>query len=300
MNWTTEKLGATDAQILRDITLSKVLNTECEFPKVNPFFRKNPCIRAPHIPFEYTPQEKINVYKIHKDPKFLSQMSGIVLRNYQEEVIDNYQKSRFNLIVNSRQTGMSQMLALEAFHFIISNTDKSVAIFANKMESATNILDRIKSLYLRLPYYAKPGVKIWNYRRVEFDNGCTIRCHTSRSVTIGYDIDFAIIDNFAHFYKGHDFCKAMFPSITLHKDSKISITSTPNGDNYFKKLVDESTMFTKQWIYWNQVPGRGDDWKKQEIYAVGGIKAFAQEYDLLFSGTKEWNRYLVLEKLIKN
>lgn len=300
MNWTTEKLGATDAQVLRDITLSKVLNTECDFPKVNPFFRKNPCIRAPNIPFECTPEEKVVVYKLHKDPKFVAHMSGIVLRGYQEEVIDNYQNTRFNLIVNSRQTGMTQMLALEAFHFILSNTDKSVAIFSNMMDSATEILDKIKSLYLRLPYYAKPGVKRWGQKIVEFDNGCIIRCHSTRHPTIGYDIDFAIIDNFAHFPKGYEFCKAMLPTITAHRDSKISITSTPNGDNYFKNLVYESTTFKKQWIYWNQVPGRGDDWKKQEIYAIGGIKAFAQEYELLFSGTKEWKRYLALEKLIKN
>ncbi len=300
MKWTTEKIGATNNQVLRDITLSNVLGVECEFPKINPFFRKNPCIRAPYVPFECTPDEIINHVKVRKSPKYLSHMTGIVLRDFQEEVIENYQNNRFNLVINSRQTGMTQMLSLEALHFILSNSDKSVAIYSNKIDSATEILDKIKSLYLRLPYYIKPGVKRWNQKCVQFDNGCIIRCHASRFPAIGYNVDFLILDNFSHFHKPGIFASSIFPVITSLKYSKISISSTPNGDNYFKSLVDKSTMFKKQWIYWYQVPNRDDNWKKQEIYNIGGIEAFAQEYELLFSGTKEWKRYLTLENLIKN
>ena len=309
--WTSlkvESIKGDKKSLLRDITINGILGiNEDEFPTTNPFYQKNENLRASNILFEYTDEEKETICKIHKDPQYLASLirifdKKITLRDYQQESIDNYKSNRFNIIVNSRQTGSTTTLAIQALHYILSNHGKSIAIFANKIDAATEILDKIKQLYYTLPYYAKPGVKAWNIKAVDFDNGCRIRCHASnKNLAIGYTIDFAIIESIAHMYptKANTISTVLIPIMSATSNSKITIVSTPNGNNHFKKLVDDnSNSFKKQWIYWYQVPGRDEAWKQQEIYNIGGREAFAQEYDLLFQGTKEWKRYFNLENIV--
>jgi hypothetical protein len=296
MNWSTEKINATNEQILRDVNISNLLNEESEFPKSDPFFKNNPCIRASNIPFDLTSEEIKCINKLN-NARFLANFCNLKLRDYQEKAIDNYQSNRFNLIVNSRQTGITSILSLKALHFILSNKNKSIAIFSSKIDSSVEIISKIKELYLKMPFYAKPGVKLWNQKTIKFDNDCIVKCYTNKNVDFDHKIHFCIVDGLSHFWNVHYFCQKIFPTIYSDTDSKISIVSSPNGNNYFKKLVDTDIMFNKQWIYWHQVPNRGLDWKKETIKDIGGIEAFAQEYELLFSGSVEWNRYLNLEKL---
>jgi hypothetical protein len=47
-------------------------------------------------------------------------------------------------------------------------------IVANKGDTATEIVDKIKSIYSLIPFFLKPGIKVWNQKSLTFDNGCRI------------------------------------------------------------------------------------------------------------------------------
>lgn len=306
MNWSTKlidlypKYNITEQ---RDSRISNVLGIDEEkWPITKPFYRNNPNLRARNISFDYTDDEKVEIIKL-QDPLYFSNSmkfnGSIKLRSYQEEIINNYKNNRFNLIVSSRQTGSSLLNAIQILHYALANNDKYVLVISNKIQSSISILDKIKILYENMPYFSKCGVITYNNSEIKFDNGTTIRVG-SPVLFLGRNIDFLVIDEFAHIPDKviNNFYASIIPVISAHKYSKISISSTPNGNNLFKKLVSENTnMFNKQLIHWSLTPGRNEKWKKDEINMIG-LESFMREYELLFEGTKEWNRYLNLEKLV--
>lgn len=98
----------------------------------------------------------------------------IRLRDYQKNVLENFQMNRLNLLMSARQTGKTVCAAIFLLWFSCFQKDKTVAILANKAATAKSILEEIKFAYEKLPEWLKPGVKEYNALSVEFDNGCKI------------------------------------------------------------------------------------------------------------------------------
>jgi hypothetical protein len=84
-----------------------------------------------------------------------------------------------------------------------------------------------------------------------------------------------------------DFWRSVWPTISRSKKSKVLIASTPNGtDNLFYKLYDGSmrgeNSFVTSIIKWNDVPGRDEEWKKEQIKILGSVESFEQEFNCTF------------------
>jgi hypothetical protein len=90
-----------------------------------------------------------------------------------------------------------------------------------------------------------------------------------------------------------EFLQSVFPVVSSSKTSKIIIVSTPNGmGNEFYKIytratlaldgedkVDDRFRWTPVKVDWWDVPGRDENWKKQQLETFNGDeKAFAQEF----------------------
>ena len=59
-------------------------------------------------------------------------------------------------------------------------------ICANKLQTAIEIMDRIRKAYENLPFWIKPGILTYNKGEIEFANGSVIRaCSTSSSAARG-------------------------------------------------------------------------------------------------------------------
>lgn len=153
-------------------------------------------------------------------------------------------------------------------HTILFNNDKNVMIVANKGDTATEIVDKIKSIYTLLPFFLKPGVKTWNQKSLTFENGCRIKTSArTKTPAIGFTIDLLYLDEFAHIPSNiiEPYYTAAFPTVSAIKNSKIIITSTPNGMNLFHKILTnaerpdgdpQKNNFKATRVYWHQVPGR--------------------------------------------
>ncbi len=299
--WSTELLSASLSPkcVNRDKKLSKLVGGSM-FPKTSPYFRGNKLLRSSIITFKYTNEEKISLYKIKSDSKYLCELVGIVPRDFQNELLNNLYNNRFNLIIKSRQSGTSTICAVEALSYSY-NCDKAILIISDRLDNAKRIISIILYLYKSLPFYAKLGIRSYSEKEIRFENGTLIRAatfHNNSHSAYSMNYDFTIVDNFAYLDKksGEAFLKSLYPIIYARVDSRLTILSSPNGDNLFKELVFTKNIFNKQWIYYYQIPGRDNEWINNEISKIGEL-AFMQEYELIFSGTKEWNRRVSLSKL---
>lgn len=195
-------------------------------------------------------------------------IQNIKLRGYQKEILDLYTKNRFSILMGSRQIGKTINAAITMLHYVTFNNDKNIMIVANIASTTVEIIDKIKSIYQQLPFFLKVGLKNWNQRTIIFENGCRIKSAArSKTPAIGFTIDFLYLDEFAHIPSNiiEPYYTAVFPVVSAIENSKIVITSTPNGMNLFYKLLIDAERpdgdplknnYKAKRVYWYQVPGR--------------------------------------------
>ena len=245
----------------------------------NPWLKSEVGLRRQGVTFKMTSDEQqeyvrcavdINhfVEKYCKVKREDGSIGSIFLRDYQKEILNNFVNSRFTILMASRQVGKTISAAIFMLHKILFDNDKNIMIVANKGDTAVEIVDKIKSIYSLLPFFLKPGIKTWNQKSLTFENGCRIKTSArTKTPAIGFTIDVLYLDEFAHIPSNiiEPYYTAAFPTTAAVQNSKIIITSTPNGMNLFHKLLTDAERpdgdpqknnYKAMRVYWYQVPGR--------------------------------------------
>lgn len=245
----------------------------------NPWLKSEIGIKRSGISFKMTTEEQEEYVRCALDIHYFTEkyckvktedgsIDNIVLRDYQKEILDNFVNNRFNILMASRQVGKTISSSIFMLHTILFSNDKNIMIVANKGDTATEIVDKIKSIYALLPFFLKPGIKIWNQKSLTFDNGCRIKTSArTKTPAIGFTIDVLYLDEFAHIPSNiiEPYYTAAFPVTSAIQNSKIIITSTPDGMNLFHRLLTnaerpegdpQKNNYKAMRVYWYQVPGR--------------------------------------------
>lgn len=267
--------------------------------KNSPFKDNDPVWKKAKIVFEYTPDELEEVRKCKADPMYFASTyahvmtdDGVVqveLRDYQEEILQSFNKNRFNCLMASRQIGKTVMAGVFIAWYLVFHTDKNVLAVANVATTTKEVLEKIKSVIENLPFFLKPGCVSNNVMSMKFDNNCRlIGRTTTKNTGIGFTIHVLYIDEFAHINPSYldFFYRAIYPTIEASKRSKVIITSTPNGMNRFHDIYMDSVNgkngYVPLRVDWWQVEGRDEEWKKLTIANMGSEEDFNQEYGLQF------------------
>jgi len=245
----------------------------------NPWLKSEVGLRRAGVSFRMSPEEQAEYIKCALDVHYFTEqyckvktedgsVGQIKLREYQKEILDNFVNSRFNILMASRQVGKTISASIFMLHTILFSNDKNIMIVANKGDTAVEIVDKIKSIYSLLPFFLKPGIKTWNQKSLTFENGCRIKTSArSKTPAIGFTIDVLYLDEFAHIPSNiiEPYYTAAYPTVSAVQNSKIIITSTPNGMNLFHKLLTDAERpegdplknnYKPMRVYWHQVPGR--------------------------------------------
>jgi hypothetical protein len=245
----------------------------------NPWLKSEVGLRRAGVAFKMSSDEQQEYVKCALDVHYFVEkyckvkredgsIGNIKLRDYQKEILDNFVQNRFNILMASRQVGKTISSAIFMLHKILFDNDKNIMIVANKGDTAVEIVDKIKSIYTLLPFFLKPGIKTWNQKSLTFENGCRIKTSArTKTPAIGFTIDVLYLDEFAHIPSNiiEPYYTAAFPTTAAVQNSKIIITSTPNGMNLFHKLLTDAERpegdpqknnYKAMRVYWYQVPGR--------------------------------------------
>jgi hypothetical protein len=243
---------------------------------------------------EYIKCAKDPVYFIEHYVKIITLDKGFVqisLYPFQKQAVQDINDNRRVIVKAGRQVGKTTMVVGYILWYILFNEDKFVAILANKAPTAREILNRIKIAYESLPLWLQQGVRVWNKGDIELENNCRVMATSTASSAIrGYSISLLYLDEFAFVPSNiaDEFFTSVYPTISSGTQSKILISSTPNGMNHYYRMWTEAVEGQNGFKYieanWRQVPGRDQAWADDQRRILGEEK-FLQEMECEFMGS---------------
>jgi len=257
-------------------------------------------------------EEELKEYiKCRKDPVYFFKTYGRVrhprkglmpfdLYDFQEETLNKFLDTSYNVILKARQLGISTLCAAYAGWLANFFKDKEVFILATKRDTATNLVDKVRVFLQEIPDFLKSDMLVDNRQSIELANGSKIKAGatgtTSKDAARSEALSLLIIDE-AAFIKAMDtIWVAAQPTLSTGGDC--IVLSSPNGiGNWFHKTYIEAAAGTSEKVGskhisfnpivlpWSLHPDRDDEWARLEKKKIGD-QAFAQEHgcDFLQSG----------------
>ena len=213
------------------------------------------------------------------------------LYDCQKEKVDVIMNNRKVILMEGRQQGKTITSAACILHYTIFQSNKTVAILANKSVAAREVLSRYQIMYENLPLWMQQGVKVWNKGDVELENGSKIfTSATSTSGIRGKSVNWLYIDEAAIVPNNvaEEFFTSTYPTIMAGETTKVLLTSTPLGYNHFWKYWNDAVEGRNGFIplqvpYW-KIPGRDEKWAAEQKAVLGELK-FNQEVLCVFLGS---------------
>jgi hypothetical protein len=209
---------------------------------------------------------------------------------FQEKTLTQFAGNRFNIVLKSRQTGISTLSAGYALWKMIFNSDFNVLVIATKQDVAKNLVTKVRVMHELLPSWLKNGSMEDNKLSLRLTNGSQIKAIAS-SPDAGRSeaLSLLIFDEAAFIDDIDDIWVAA--QSTLSTGGSCIALSTPNGvGNWFHQTwlgAEESrNPFNTIRLHWTVHPERDQTWRDQQQELLGAKKA-AQECDCDFVSSGE-------------
>ena len=210
---------------------------------------------------------------------------------FQEDALRQLRDHRFNIILKSRQMGISTLSAGFALHSMLFNDEYKILVIATKQLVAKNLIEKVQMMYEFLPNFLKAGLGIENNNQLQLalTNGSSIKA-VSSSPNAGRSegLSLLIQDECAHIDYAEEIWTAAQP--TLSTGGKCILLSTPNGQQgLFYRIwqqAEEGTAiggarFNPISLPWYLHPERDQAWRDEQDSVLGKREA-AQECDCDF------------------
>lgn len=232
------------------------------------------------------------VYFINKYIKIQHPIRGRIqfeTYDFQDDVVRDLQEHRFNIVLKSRQLGLSTIAAAYSVWYAIFHKDKNILVIATKLETAINFIKKVKTALQALPPWLLLPKFNENKTEVNFNNGSQIKAvPTSDDAGRSEALSLLIVDEAAFIRNFEDIWTGLSPTIST--GGRALILSTPNGvgGTYYRLWVDGvagqngfNTISLPWWVH----PEHDDAWFKKETRNLTR-KKISQEYlcDFLASG----------------
>lgn len=262
----------------------------------------NPNLKATDVRIDWTKEQLEEYAKCARDPiyfiqkyvKIVSLDRGLVpfdLYDFQEEMVRTIHSNRFVIAKLPRQSGKSTTVTAYMLHYILFNQSVNVAILANKLSTARDLLSRLKLAYEYLPKWLQQGILEWNKGSIQLENGSRVLASATSSSTVrGGSFNMIFLDEFAYVPQNvaEEFFSSVYPTISSGQETKVFIVSTPHGMNLYYKLwtdaINQRNSYIPIDVHWSDVPGRDDKWKEETI-ANTSEEQFRTEFECDFVGS---------------
>lgn len=201
--------------------------------------------------------------------------------NFQDDCVEAFEKHRFNIILKSRQLGLSTITAGYAAWLAIFHKDKNILVIATKLSVAQNFIRKVKFVIQSMPkWLLLPDIVNNNKQALEFSNGSTVKAiPTSEDAGRSEALTLLIVDEAAFVRNFDTLWTGLYP--TLSTGGRAIVLSTPNGvgGQYYdlwKQAEDGENIFNSIKLPWDVHPDRGEQWFVEETKNMSK-KQIAQE-----------------------
>ena len=265
-------------------------------------YNGNSLLKPIGFEMQYTVEQVKELMRCKEDPQYfienycyiVSLDQGLILFKLyecQREKVDTIMNNRKVILMEGRQQGKTITSAACILHYSIFNSNKTIAILANKSTAAREVLSRYQIMYENLPLWMQQGIKTWNKGDVELENGSKVfTSATSTSGIRGKSVNWLYIDEAAIIPNNvaEEFFTSTYPTIMAGETTKVLLTSTPLGYNHFWKFWNDATEGRNGFVplqieYW-KIPGRDEKWAAEQKAVLGELK-FNQEVLCTFLGS---------------
>ena len=203
---------------------------------------------------------------------------------FQEDSLTQLKENRYNIILKSRQLGISTLTAGYALWKMIFKSDFNCLVIATKQDVAKNLVTKVRVMNENLPGWLKGKTLEDNKLSLKYANGSQIKAISSKGDAGRSEaLSLLIFDEAAFIDKIDDIWTAA--QQTLATGGDCIALSTPNGvGNWFhKQWVDAEAggEFNSIKLHWTVHPDRDEVWRDKQT-ALLGDKMAAQECDCDF------------------
>jgi len=207
------------------------------------------------------------------------------LYEFQEATLKEFQANRYNIVLKSRQLGISTLTAGFSLWILLFQSDKNILVIAKDKDTAKNLVTKVRVMYAHLPSWLKTKVDEDNKLSLRFENGSQIKAiaataEAGRSEALSLLVidEAAFIDNIDSIWTA--------AQQTLATGGNCVVLSTPNGvGNWFHKMWKEATDGNNDFAFlelpWHLHPDRNQAWRDEQDKILGPTQA-AQECDADF------------------
>ena len=224
------------------------------------------------------------VYFMNKYLKIQHPLKGLIpFKTYpfQDDCVKEFNDHRFNIILKSRQLGLSTLVAAYSVWQAIFYKEKNILIIATKLAVAQNFIRKVKTAIKSLPnWLVLPEISANNKQQVEFTNGSQIKAvPTSEDAGRSEALSLLIVDEAAFVRNFDELWMGLYT--TLSTGGRAIILSTPNGmgGQYYKLYSDadkKKNDFNPIKLMWDVHPERDQVWFDKETQNMSA-RQIAQE-----------------------
>lgn len=200
---------------------------------------------------------------------------------FQDSCIKDFRKHRLNIVLKSRQLGLSTVCAAYATWMAIFHKDKNILVIATKLATAINFIKKVHVVLQNIPSWLLMPKFEPSKQVVSFSNGSQIKAiPTSPDAGRSEALSLLVVDEAAFIADFDEIWAGLAPTIST--GGQVIVLSTPNGvgGQYYTLWVDAEAGvngFNPIRLPWDVHPEHDVEWFAKETRNLSR-KKLSQEY----------------------
>ncbi len=200
---------------------------------------------------------------------------------FQDDCVKAFEESRLNIVLKSRQLGLSTICAGYAAWMALFHKDKNILVIATKLPVAMNFIKKVRHILQSVPAWLMITRFEPTKQSISFSNGSSVTAiPTSEDAGRSEALSLLIVDEAAWIRDFDSIWTGLSPTIST--GGRAILLSTPNGvGGQFYKLWTEAEAgangFNPIKLPWNVHPEHDEEWFKKETRNLS-TRELGQEY----------------------
>ena len=127
-------------------------------PVVDDIYLGNPNLKKANVVQDFTQEQILEFMRCKANPVYFAKKHVKIVTldhglmpfepyDFQEDLINNFHRERFNICKMPRQTGKSTTVISYLLHYLLFNDSVNIGILANKAATARELLGRLQTAY---------------------------------------------------------------------------------------------------------------------------------------------------------